>query len=155
MVYVKKRSTESMFWDKVDRTTPYGPNGDCWRWTAAKTGTGYGRFNFGLEAGGVGNAHIYSWILAGNITHQHKHLDHLCCVKDCVNPKHLEEVSSAENTRRHFRNQTHCKRGHEWTEDNTRLWRGVRACKTCINLQQQAYASGKRVRAFVRETPNG
>jgi hypothetical protein len=28
------------------------------------------------------------------------HLDHLCRVRDCVNPEHLEPVTNAENLRR-------------------------------------------------------
>jgi len=41
--------------------------------------------------------------------------------------------------------QTQCKRGHDFTEINTYLWRGHRACRACNVLRQQAaYARRKQ-----------
>jgi hypothetical protein len=69
------------------------------------------------------------------------HLDHLCRVRHCVNPEHLEPVTPGENTRRspiHISviraARTHCKQGHEFTPENTYRhgpglrWRSCRAC---------------------------
>jgi hypothetical protein len=65
-------------------------------------------------------------------------LDHLCEVRNCVNPTHLEPVTrganvlrgdtlSAANTRK-----TRCPRGHAYDEENTRVTpRGARACRAC------------------------
>lgn len=65
---------------------------------------------------------------AGGLT-----IDHMCGVRDCVDPNHLEAVSVAENTRRGGAWRTHCKRGHEYTDENTYLWSvdGTRRCRTC------------------------
>lgn len=75
-------------------------------------------------------------------------LDHLCQIKRCINPEHLEPVTQGENIRRSdiargrpggFQNI--CRRGHERTPENlyTFLWRGKTsyACKECVNLRKR------------------
>jgi hypothetical protein len=66
-------------------------------------------------------------------------VDHLCYVPRCCNPNHLEAVTRAENSRRIRRikaqvQQTHCKRNHAFTPENTRLYRGERHCRECKRL---------------------
>lgn len=65
-------------------------------------------------------------------------LDHLCRVRGCVCPTHLEPVTPYENQRRglNMALKTHCKYGHELTEENSRRFvnnRGhrCRECRTC------------------------
>ena len=69
-------------------------------------------------------------------------LDHLCRVRNCVNPDHLEEVTHGENISRGNPSwkqnaaKTHCKRGHEFTAENTYRklnWAGSRSrsCRAC------------------------
>ena len=65
-------------------------------------------------------------------------LDHLCFVRSCVNPAHLEPVTNVENSMRGnspwARNarKTHCKRGHPFDEKNTFVRKtGARACRAC------------------------
>lgn len=71
----------------------------CWIWQGATNKQGYGR----LYADGRDNrAHRY-WFeqLVGPIPQDHD-LDHLCRVKPCANPDHLEPVTGPENTARHW-----------------------------------------------------
>lgn len=64
-------------------------------------------------------------------------IDHLCRVTACCNPAHLEPVTNWENTLRSTNplaqraQQTHCKRGHEFTPENTRRRSTTRECWTC------------------------
>lgn len=69
-------------------------------------------------------------------------IDHLCRVKRCINPMHLEAVTLSENTKRGFQGfirNTHCSRGHELTEENTYtyFYNGYqyRYCKKCNVLK--------------------
>ena len=71
--------------------------------------------------------------------------DHLCRVRNCVNPMHMEPVTSGENTRRGVnanREKTHCPRGHEYTPENTYISKGKthnsRKCRICSNAKDRA-----------------
>ena len=71
-------------------------------------------------------------------------VDHLCRVRRCCNPDHLEAVTGAENNARSdsaaARNarKTHCVRGHEFDDKNTIWRRGARACRTCTNAHKRS-----------------
>lgn len=41
---------------------------------------------------------------------------------------------------------THCKRGHEWTPENTAIQAGGRYCRACDNLRARLKNSGKSIR---------
>jgi hypothetical protein len=84
-------------------TAPYytveqrGYETECWVWARALQQTGYGA----VRREGK-NLRAHRWMYE-----QHRgpipaglHLDHLCCVKPCVNPTHLEPVTKRENERR-------------------------------------------------------
>lgn len=135
------------FWNKVDVGHPLG----CWVWTAWKD-DGYGRID--VDGRGV-MAHRWSYqALVGPIP-EGMQLDHLCRVRSCVNPDHLELVTSAENTRRGFsvsranRAKTHCPSGHVYDEVNTYIdRRGKRYCRKCQNKRRSERR--KRARAVPR-----
>jgi hypothetical protein len=65
-------------------------------------------------------------------------LDHLCRVKNCINPAHLEPVTGRVNTLRGIgptainARKTHCLRGHPFDQANTKIRTdGHRKCRTC------------------------
>lgn len=72
-------------------------------------------------------------------------IDHLCRVRHCFNPEHLEPVTRRINTLRGIgfpainAYATHCTNGHEFTEDNTILRtrkQGGRECRTCSKARR-------------------
>lgn len=64
-------------------------------------------------------------------------IDHLCRVRRCINPLHLEAVTRKENILRgngmgaRMARKTHCLRGHEFTPENTYKSKRGRECRTC------------------------
>lgn len=111
----------------------------CMRWTARKSHDGYGTFKV---AGRQWMAHRMSYVLSVGPIPEGLELDHLCRVRDCVTPDHLEPVTHGENVRRsdspyfngsYFRNKTHCPRDHEYTPENTLIYYGRRNCRKCRN----------------------
>lgn len=140
------KSFEQRFWEKVNMNGPiptHRPSlGRCWVWTAGIKDNGYGRIdNF--------NAHRISYIIHSGTIPAGKVVDHLCRVRVCVNPAHLEAKTQRENLRapgsqvgmavaRRNQAKTHCKHGHEFTPENTRQYKGERVCRTCQRLAQRA-----------------
>ncbi len=124
-----RASDEARFWAKVDRT------GDCWLWTAAVMNNGYGRFK---QDGKTRAAHRVAYeMLAGPLL-MGQQLDHLCRVRACVNPAHLEPVTPKVNVLRGrtitARNAAKmvCDRGHQLAGENLFVRRdGRRRCRTC------------------------
>lgn len=112
---------------------------DCWLW-ARTIENDYGRIWIGGEKGKHYRAHrIVYEALVGEIP-SGLSLDHLCRIKRCVNPAHLEPVTHQENVKRgnsgkFQKAKTHCPQGHEYNSENTYIAsRGkyvLRACRTC------------------------
>lgn len=112
----------------------------CWLWQN-DIYKGYGRLMCGRKRL-LAHRYVYTQVrgeIPSGLT-----LDHLCRVKNCVNPDHLEAVTTQENTRRatqyYWSTHTKCpKAGHEYTKDNiilrVRHKNGeryvARSCKTC------------------------
>lgn len=116
----------------------FGPG--CWLWMGATQSRGYGSLVYNAQAW-LAHRFVYTRMvgdIADGMT-----LDHLCMVKTCVNPLHLEEVTSVENKRRETSARIHCLRGHPLAEANLRTnARGHRSCKTCaIDLQRTRRAA--------------
>lgn len=123
---------EPRFWRKVNKN---GPNG-CWQWMAAGDGRGYGSFGIGRKGR---KAHIVAYEILKGPVPTGLQLDHLCRNRGCVNPDHLEPVTCRENVRRGLSGsafRTHCRRGHEFTQENTKLAAdGTRICRACVKIR--------------------
>jgi hypothetical protein len=106
----------------------------CWIWTGKIQVDGYGRWG---KNGQPAHRAAYEFFI-GAIPNGLQ-LDHLCRVRPCVNPTHLEPVTALENSRRsrpYRKLATHCKHGHPFDEANTRYGfnyarRWIRFCRTC------------------------
>lgn len=129
--------------ERVDRHYRAGSPTECWVWTSAKDPHGYGRM--GLEPGRTGLAHRFMYQLhKGPIPHRYE-VDHLCKNPSCVNPSHLEAVPGHVNNARsnslsaQRSRQTHCMNGHEFTPENTYIYRTQRQCRICRKALRKAY----------------
>lgn len=119
------------FWEKVQ----VEPIKGCWIWTGGLTSSGYGPHRRTYER------------LVGEIP-DGLEIDHTCQVRACQNPDHFELVTPEENKRRQGTRVTHCKRGHLYTAETTRIKpNGTRNCKTC-------HAEDERRRRLERKGSN-
>ncbi len=119
------------FWALVDVR---GPD-DCWRWTSILNADGYGQYYGAPWGKKTTGAHRVAYQLTNGAIPGGLELDHLCRVRECVNPAHLEPVTKGENARRSVprcAKLTHCKRGHEFAGNNVHISpKGQRICRTC------------------------
>lgn len=92
---------ERRFWAQTDRNGPvsdFRPDlGNCWIWTGSPDGRGYGQIKVD---GRFVMAHRFGYELLVGPIPTDLTIDHLCMVKLCVRPTHLEPVTGEENTRR-------------------------------------------------------
>lgn len=115
------------------------PNTGCWLWIGQLSNEGYARITYKRKHW---KAHRLVYELMRGCIPVGLQLDHLCRVRCCVNPQHLEPVTNRENSRRSpligKTLKTHCKSGHEYTADNTRLRpNGWRRCRACEEMKRQ------------------
>lgn len=120
-------------------------SGPCWVWQGATT-NGYGRIRV---AGVLLIVHRLVYELVVGPVPDGLDLDHLCRVRACCNPAHLEPVTRRENLLRGqgATARAHadaCHRGHPFDEANTRLERThggrytVRRCRRCDAAKARA-----------------
>ena len=120
----------------------------CWLWQGYRNEKGYGATTREYRKW---TAHGWAWHLAGRELPKGMHLDHLCRVRACVNPDHLEVVTPRENLERSpvsAMNRVECPHGHPYTGDNLAIVKDggipTRRCKECKN------AAARRKRLWAR-----
>ena len=131
---------EAAFESRISRTAA------CWLWQGGRNNSGYGSF----RGQGVHRYAYEKWVgpIAPRMT-----IDHLCKVKLCINPTHLEAVSLRENILRgrgwvwHHVQATHCPQGHPYDAENTNHRRGRRYCRAC----ERARDRGRRDATYWRD----
>lgn len=105
----------------------------CWLWAGARTTGGYGLLKV---AGRPEYVHRLAYEHHVGPVPAGLQLDHLCRVRHCVNPAHLEAVTGAENTRRgEPARRTHCPHGHAKQIHMRRDRRGKPYCVACSRAQ--------------------
>lgn len=165
-----RKTLQERFWEKVDKN---GANG-CWLWVASLNNDGYGQF-WGKDR--MRKAHRVSYELVRGEIPKGLELDHLCKIRHCINPDHLEPVTYRENQSRSsqtilaiHRARDFCPQGHPLEGDNLtmdHLKRGWRNCLTCnrersrqwyrdnkprYNAWRRAYNAQKRVEKLRQAT---
>ncbi len=140
-IWNKPRPTPlERFWTKFVRV----PSG-CWEWQGWRDRDGYGQIRINRR-GVVAHRFAYE-TLVGPIP-DGLQIDHLCRNTSCVNPAHLEVVTCRENLmrgntiQRENAMKTHCKRGHEFNDENTYRYPdgNRRGCRTCIKMHAEKRA---------------
>jgi len=137
------------FWARVEQSD----NG-CWTWKL-KPQKGYGRYKSG---GAYYTAHRFIYEMVVGPIPEGMQVDHVCHSLDptceggyclhrmCVNPMHLEAVSSHENARRavEMNRSESCPQGHPYNLANIRFTsKGVRFCRACQRASAQARRAAK------------
>lgn len=126
------------------------PDTGCWFFKGYIANNGYG--SVAVRRGAAKLSHFLPHRLMfqqfkGKIPHGLE-LDHLCRQRACINPAHLEAVTSRVNTLRgegptaQNARRTHCRNGHEFSMMNTYHFRRpddrtYRACRECGRIKNR------------------
>lgn len=134
---------------KIDRFMRFvlpEPNSGCWLWAGYVKPDGYPQF-------GQEYAHRFAYTEIVGPIPEGLELDHLCRVRSCVNPNHLEAVTHLVNISRVPANpladanraKTHCPYGHPYDGQNLWIESGrARRCRTCRNAEKIKYSRARR-----------
>lgn len=152
---MQRKSLVNRFWERVEKC----PITECWLWTGATIPNGYGSFYKWRDKHNKPVqelAHRWSYRFFNKKTIPPKYeIDHLCRVKNCVNPAHLEAVTRLVNMRRSFpfrknMKKTHCINNHALSIDNLYFYktgnRVDRKCRQCARDYTKARYAAKRFR---------
>lgn len=136
----RTQTREEAFWTRVWK----GSGDRCWLWAGTVRPDGYGAFQYdGVRV----MAHRAAYeMLVGPIP-DGLDLDHLCRVRNCIRPTHLEPVTRRVNVLRgvgpsaQAARRDECANGHEYTEESTYWYRGYRMCRVCPRERREAVAA--------------
>jgi hypothetical protein len=149
--YRKGGPTHAPLRERILRGMIPEPNIGCWLWLGYLRNSGYGLIGVGSQTDGsrtMQSVHKAAYETFIGPVPVGMVVRHKCDVKICVNPDHLAIGTQAQNLaemvargRNHWGAQAHCKNGHAFTPENTRLRSdGGRRCLACV-------AEGRRRRA--------
>jgi hypothetical protein len=118
----------------------------CWLWSRARNKHGYGWASYRNK---THEAHRLIYMLSRRPVPAGLVLDHLCRVRHCVNPAHMEPVANRTNVLRGAGcNRPACPQGHRYTPENTYISRvGARNCRQCQRDRARRRHARKKVGA--------
>ena len=112
----------------------------CWLWTGKVGTNGYARVH---HRDGELYAHRLFYVYFYGLPAEGLQLDHLCRVRHCVSPDHLEAVTQHENMLRgqaptaQNARKTECKYGHSLADAYIlRRRNGERVCRQCSRARR-------------------
>jgi hypothetical protein len=122
----------------LSRLVTGGTDGTCLEWTRYRHPSGYGQTFYNRKKI---SAHRLAWMIAHGPIPDEVLVCHRCDNPPCCNPSHLFLGDYKDNSQdmvakgRHAGQRvTHCRRGHQYSPENTRHIRGKRMCKTCERI---------------------
>lgn len=148
---IEEINLDNTIYQKFLKRIKIDKNG-CWLFTKSVNPKGYATFGYSIGRGLYEKirAHRYSFEIHKGKIPESLVIDHLCRVKNCVNPEHLDAVTQEVNINRGemrakqkekighllpdlMRNaqkkriamqleKTHCKNGHLYTPETTRMY---------------------------------
>jgi hypothetical protein len=135
------------FWKRATESP-----GGCWLWRGASTAAGYGHF-YDRAKHITALAHRVAYEAFVGPVPEGRELDHLCRMRACCNPSHLEPVEHRENILRGDRASmgaprraiASCPKGHRYDELNTYLTSdGRRQCRSCARSRDARRREARR-----------
>jgi hypothetical protein len=131
---------------RLERMSAPDPSTGCVLWGGGLT-NGYGSISVNGKSRRV---HVVAYEQAVGPVPPGLQLDHLCRVRNCINPKHLEPVTNRENVLRGVgptaqnARATHCYRGHELIGPNEmKRKKGWRRCRICTRDDSKKYREAR------------
>lgn len=120
----------------------------CWLWTDYIRPNGYAYMRIGRKAQPA--IHRVSYKLFKGEIPENYHVHHLCGVKHCCNPEHLELQLPSQHQSLHRSHITHCPKGHPYDEENTYKAPGTNArqCKKCQRERTKLWEQSVKGKAY-------
>lgn len=133
---------EKRFWEYVNKTET------CWLWTAHVDNGGYGRFGLRLGKNQWKSnylAHRYSYELVNGEIPKELTVDHICKIRNCVNPDHLRLMTLVNNIKAgnagiYNQVKKFCPKGHSYSGENLLFdTNSSRTCRMCRRNSWKQY----------------